>query len=156
MNPENKSESNKFSIKEKNEQKKKKYLENSNYEKVTDDGNILKKITMRGFGKSNPKDSQEAFLNYVGTLEDGKSVENTFIHQEPKRITLGKIIILPGLEIAVKFMTMEEKANVIVFPDYGFILQERINSIIKEKPDEIVNILDTVKDFVLEFQLDEL
>lgn len=103
-----------------------------NFSKVTEDGLVLKKIVLKGFGKSTPLKGEEVFVNYIAELEDGRSVDNTLILKEPKQIIMGKNNCLPGLEIAIKSMVAGEKAKIVVFPEYGILLHDEIKNKLKE------------------------
>jgi tetratricopeptide (TPR) repeat protein len=121
------------SIKDKNLISLQKYNSNNgNYLKVTEDGLIHKKITLKGFGKSTPLNGEEVFVNFIAELEDGRFVDNTLILKEPKQILLGINNCVPGLELGIKSMVMGEKAKIIVFPEYGYILHEELKKKIKE------------------------
>ncbi len=112
-------------LKEKNLNSMKRYLStNSGFVKVTEDELILKKINFKGYGKCNPSDGEDTFVNYVAELEDGRSVDNSLILREPKKIMMGENHCVPGLEIGIKSMIMGEKAKIVVFPGYGYLLQE--------------------------------
>lgn len=119
------------------------------YIKLLEDGFILKKIYLKGFGKSTPKDGQEVFVNYYAQiLEDGRSVDNTLILREPKQILLGKNNCLPGLEKAVKSMIIGEKAKILVFPKYGHLAHAKIKNKIKENEGYDIASFDFDKDII--------
>lgn len=59
-------------------------------------------------------------VNYVGSLEDGRIIDNTRIRQEAYSIILGKGNNMKGLEIAVMSMKIGEKARVKIRTDYGY------------------------------------
>ncbi len=106
-----------------------KFIYNSScFVKVTQDGLILKKTTLQGFGKSNPSNGEEVFVNYIADLEDGRLVDNTLIMREPKQILMGRNNCVPGLELGIKSMVIGEKAKIIVFPEYGYILHDELTN----------------------------
>lgn len=140
-------------LKENNLLSLRKYMSNSSgYLKVTEDGLILKKKTLKGFGKSNPSNGEEVFVNYFAELEDGRSVDNTLIMREPKHILMGRNNCLPGLELGLKSMVMGEKAKIIVFPEYSYILQEEISNRIKteENPNDDKSFIENLQSLKLE------
>ena len=109
-----------------------------NFEDLTKDGGILKKIITHGFSKYSPKDGDEVKVHYHSFLENGKSVENTRITNNPQSIILGTCIenkekadknIIPGLEIALKHMKMGEHAKLIIKPEYSFAAINKNNSL---------------------------
>lgn len=112
-----------YSLADYNISLKQKFL-TSNYLPLNQPASVLKKITLKGFGKFPPSNDEEVSVNYFCELEDGKSIDNTLILREPKKIILGKNQIIPGLELAIKSMLIGEKAKLIVFPEMGYLIHE--------------------------------
>lgn len=104
------------------------------YENITEDGGVKKKIVKFGFG-GNPVDGEELTVNFIATLEDGRTLDNTYITREPFVFCLGKKSVIPGLELALKRMKMSEHALVVIQPEYSF-LEFEISKLENEKKEE--------------------
>jgi tetratricopeptide (TPR) repeat protein len=95
-------------------------------EDLTGDGGVVKKILKKGFSMYGPKEGDEVKINYISQLEDGRIVDNTRITNQPQVVILGKNSIIPGLEMALKYMKMGEEAKIIIQPKYSNSANEEL------------------------------
>ncbi|KAM7255038.1 hypothetical protein ACFE04_020279 [Oxalis oulophora] len=83
---------------------------------ICKDGGIFKKILKAGDKWENPKDLDEAIVNYEVKLEDGPVVAKA----EGVEFTVKDGYFCPAFPIAVKTMKKGEKVLLTVKPQYGF------------------------------------
>jgi peptidyl-prolyl cis-trans isomerase A (cyclophilin A) len=126
------------------------------------DGGVKKKTTTIGFG-AHPKEGDELTLNFTSYLEDGRNLDSTFVTKEPLIIQLGKYSVVPGLEIALKNMQMGESADVLILPEYSFLLQEKLkvknsfpDSTDLNFEDELQKVKNQIKEKFEKFSIDEI
>ena len=96
----------------------------SHYKPITKDGLILKKLVTEGFGAC-PGKGMEVTVHYYSESEDGRFLDNTNVLREPYVFIIGKINVIPGLEIAIKSMQMGEKSVFCISPEYSFFAEEK-------------------------------
>ena len=99
----------------------------SHYKPITKDGLILKKLVTEGFGAC-PGKGMEVTVHYYSESEDGRFLDNTNVLREPYVFIIGKINVIPGLEIAIKSMQMGEKSVFCISPEYSFFAEEKFKS----------------------------
>lgn len=83
---------------------------------ICKDGGIFKKILAEGEKWENPKDLDEAIVNYEVRLEDGTLVAKA----DGAEFTVQDGLFCPALAKAVKTMKKGEKVLLTVKPQYGF------------------------------------
>ena len=106
---------------------------NTNFVDLDKHGYVKKKTVYNGIGSNKPINGYELTVNYIGELKDGRNVDNTYISKEPHQFILGGNSIIYGLELAIKSMTIGEKAIIIVEPEYGYIPLENFKNKISDK-----------------------
>ncbi|KAJ1279199.1 hypothetical protein BS78_04G136900 [Paspalum vaginatum] len=83
---------------------------------ICKDGGILKKVLAEGDKWENPRDPDEIFVKYEARLDDGTVVSKS----DGVEFTVRDGIFCPAISKAVKTMKKNEKAQLIVKPQYGF------------------------------------
>lgn len=96
-------------------------------------GFVKKKVLVEGFGRFYPVNGKEVTVNYVGELDDGRNVDNTFISKEPHQFVMGGNSVVYGLELGIKSMKIGEKALISVDPEYGHLPLENFKKNISDK-----------------------
>ena len=109
-----------------------------NYKPLTKDGLVMKKLLAEGFGVC-PGKGMECVVNFYSETEDGRFLDNTNVIREPYVITIGKLSVIPGLEIGLKSMQMGEKAVLRIAPEYSFLAQERFKDCDKSLLENLKN-----------------
>mmetsp|Transcript_1074 Transcript_1074/g.1852 ORF Transcript_1074/g.1852 Transcript_1074/m.1852 type:complete len:313 (-) Transcript_1074:73-1011(-) len=82
------------------------------------DGLFYKKM-LNGDGGNSPKDGQKVTFDFTAYNENGDQIDSSLRKQEPPSAKLGLGTIVPGVEIALKQMSVGEKWRIIVSPDLG-------------------------------------
>ena len=98
-----------------------------NYKPITSDGLIQKKLVIEGFGPC-PGKGMEVVVNYYCETEDERQLDNTNILKEPYIFTIGKLSVIPGLEISIKSMKMGERSVFKIAPEYTFFSEEKFKN----------------------------
>ena len=98
-----------------------------NYKPITSDGLIQKKLVIEGFGPY-PGKGMEVVVNYYCETEDERQLDNTNILKEPYIFTIGKLSVIPGLEISIKSMKMGERSVFKIAPEYTFFSEEKFKN----------------------------
>lgn len=87
---------------------------------VTEDGKIKKKILRDGYGET-PKEGQEVTIHYNAYLEYSEEpFDSTYIRKKPTVFAIGSGATLPGLDIAVRTMKTNEKAQFLIHYSYAY------------------------------------
>lgn len=87
---------------------------------VTKDGKIKKKIIRDGYGET-PKEGQEVTIHYNAYLEFSEEpFDSTYIRKKAMVFVIGSGTTLPGLDIAVRTMKTNEKAQFIIHYSYAY------------------------------------
>ncbi len=76
-------------------------------------------VSQEGAPPMTISDGKQISMEYTLTLED-KTVVDTNVGQEPITFTQGSHNIIPGLEAALKGMTVGESKQVMVEPEQGY------------------------------------
>lgn len=85
---------------------------------VCKDGGIIKKILKKGESGRQPSDLDEVLVKYQVMLHDGTIVSETT--EEGTELYIKDGHLIPALPRVIKTMTVGEKANLSVQPEYGF------------------------------------
>ncbi|WVZ75369.1 hypothetical protein U9M48_023427 [Paspalum notatum var. saurae] len=88
---------------------------------ICKDGGILKKVLAEGDKWENPRDPDEIFVKYEARLDDGTVVSKS----DGVEFIVRDGLFCPAISKAVKTMKKNEKAQLIVKPQYGFGEQGR-------------------------------
>lgn len=88
------------------------------YQKVTEDGEIRKRILQAGSGYLRPNDFANVTVTYTAKVKGS----NTFFENKSNvQFQLGKDLnVIPGLEESIKNMYKDEHSHVLVQPTYGY------------------------------------
>ena len=89
----------------------------SEFNKITDDGGVLKKILKDGIG-SIPVEGNEVKINYEAKYQ--KALYDKNEDNKPLSVKIGAHQGIKGLEIAIKTMKVGEKARYIFRPEYAY------------------------------------
>ncbi|KAJ2928577.1 hypothetical protein H1R20_g8499, partial [Candolleomyces eurysporus] len=73
-----------------------------------------------GDGQTSPKKGDKVTIHYVGTLTDGAKFDSSRDRGEPFVTEIGVGKVIRGWDEGVLQLTVGEKANLIVTPDYGY------------------------------------
>ena len=98
-----------------------------NYKPITSDGLIQKKLVTEGFGPC-PGKGMEVVINYYSETEDDRLLDNTNIIKEPYKFIIGKLSVIPGLEISIKSMKMGERSVFKIAPEYTYFSEEKFKN----------------------------
>lgn len=87
---------------------------------IYDNGKIKKRIIRDGYGNTPPEKSlctiqYNAYLEYAD-----EPFDSTYVRRDPFKFHLDQGAVVPGLEIAVKTMKINEKAQFLVHYDYAY------------------------------------
>lgn len=85
------------------------------FEALTNDRGLYKKVLKAGFGPT-PEEENEIVFSYVGILEDGKVVDK----QSNAKIELNSEDIIKGLKKGIMSMTKGEKSIFVMRYDYAY------------------------------------
>ena len=105
----------------------------SNFINLDKNGYVKMKTIQKGIGSKKPVNGNEITAHYIGELPDGRNVDNTYISKEAHQFILGGNSIVYGLELAIKNMTIGEKAVVVIEPEYGYIPLENYKKKLSDK-----------------------
>lgn len=91
--------------------------EEEEYEDLSNDGGVLKKIIKEGDGFEKPQDGTEVTVSYVGRLKDnGKE----FDRSDEFKFTVGKNQVIKGWDMTLRTMRLNESCKVILKPEYAY------------------------------------
>lgn len=91
-----------------------------NMKDITHDGKIKKKIIREGYGET-PLEGQEVTIQYNAYLEFSEEpFDSTYIRKKPTVFRVGGGKTLLGIDIAVRTMKTNEKAQFLVHYDYAY------------------------------------
>ncbi|XP_044272121.1 inactive peptidyl-prolyl cis-trans isomerase FKBP6-like [Tribolium madens] len=89
-------------------------------ENLVADGKIKKRVLREGNGEK-PEVYSKVKINYNAYLEyDENPFDSTYIRNKPLKFTISNGKVLPGLDFAVKTMTLNEKSQFLIHPDYAY------------------------------------
>ena len=117
-----------MSEEKKEEKKDEKKDENSNFENITEDGGVKKKIIKEGSG-AQAAEGNEVKVNYIG--KNGDKIFDQTKDNKPYSFKIGAHSVIKGWEVGVKTMKIGEKAEFIFSPDYAYGKQ-KVNDLIPE------------------------
>lgn len=87
------------------------------FEDISNDGGVMKKIIKEGDGFETPQDGTEVTVRYVGRLkENGKE----FDRSDEFRFTVGKGEVIKGWDLTLRTMRLNEVCQVILKPEYAY------------------------------------
>lgn len=87
---------------------------------ITPDGKVKKRTLRKGFGEV-PKEKSLVVVNYNAFFEYAdEPFDSTYVRNDPLRVHMDDGMLIPGLEIAIKTMCINEKAQVLVHYDYAY------------------------------------
>ncbi len=90
------------------------------FEKVTTDGKLLKKITIKGTEGTQPSKDMEVEVHYVGTLNDGTVFDSSRKKNKTFKFKLGCGQVIKGWDYGVATMNKGEVAIFSIDPDYAY------------------------------------
>jgi len=90
------------------------------WEDITEDGAVFKKILKEGSGYSTPDKLSEVEVHYVGTLEDGSKFDSSRDRNDTFKFKLGTGSVIKGWDVGVKTMKKGEVALLKIRSDYGY------------------------------------
>ena len=70
----------------------------------------------------------EVVINYYSETEDDRLLDNTNIIKEPYKFIIGKLSVIPGLEISIKSMKMGERSVFKIAPEYTYFSEEKFKN----------------------------
>ena len=117
-----------MSEEKKEEKKDEKKDENSDFENITEDGGVKKKIIKEGSG-AQAAEGNEVKVNYIG--RNGDKIFDQTKDNKPYSFKIGAHSVIKGWEVGVKTMKIGEKAEFIFSPDYAYGKQ-KVNDLIPE------------------------
>lgn len=89
-------------------------------ENLTPDGKVKKRIIREGYGDP-PEEGSEVVIDYNAYTEfNDTPFDSTYIREEPKVFTLGSGTTILGIDIGVRSMKLDEKAQFLFHCDYAF------------------------------------
>ncbi|XP_039261187.1 inactive peptidyl-prolyl cis-trans isomerase FKBP6-like [Styela clava] len=87
---------------------------------VTEDGGVKKAILSEGVGGVVPADSRIR-AHYHAFLEDmSEPYDSSYLQGKELKITLGKGLVIPGLDLGIASMRKKEKSRFLVCPEYAY------------------------------------
>ena len=89
---------------------------------LTEDGGVVKRIYERGDeGAEKPEAGQKVHMLYEGRLASDNSIfDSSLDHEKPFSFKLGGGQVIKGWDIGVATMTLGEKAELVLSPEYGY------------------------------------
>mmetsp|Transcript_5322 Transcript_5322/g.8825 ORF Transcript_5322/g.8825 Transcript_5322/m.8825 type:complete len:109 (-) Transcript_5322:31-357(-) len=73
-----------------------------------------------GDGKTFPKSGQKVTMHYTGKLTDGKVFDSSVAKNRPFSFTVGQGQVIKGWDEGVPQLSLGEKAEFTITPDYGY------------------------------------
>ena len=117
-------------INEENKEDKNEIITKSDeYTNITEDGGVKKRILKEGHG-AKPKEGNEVAINYVGKYND--EIIDHSNENEPLCFTVGENKVAKFWEITVKTMSLGEKSEFIMTPEYTSDITNNNENIPKE------------------------
>ncbi|EEZ99629.2 inactive peptidyl-prolyl cis-trans isomerase shutdown [Tribolium castaneum] len=87
---------------------------------LTPNGKIKKRVIREGNGEK-PQEFAKVKINYNAYLEYEESpFDSTYVRNKPLNFTIGNGKVLPGLDFAVQSMTVNEKSQFLIDPEYAY------------------------------------
>ena len=125
-----KEEAKENNINEENKEDKNEIITKSDeYTNITEDGGVKKRILKEGHG-AKPKEGNEVAINYVGKYND--DIIDHSNENEPLCFTVGENKVAKIWEITVKTMSLGEKSEFIMTPEYTSDITNNNENIPKE------------------------
>jgi peptidylprolyl isomerase len=89
---------------------------------LTEDKGIIKRIFEKGDeGAAHPENGEKVHVLYEGRLaSDGKVFDKSLNHEAPFKFTIGQGQVIKGWDIGIASMTVGEKAELILSPEYAY------------------------------------
>jgi peptidylprolyl isomerase len=89
---------------------------------LTDDKGIIKRIFERGDeGAAQPQDGEKVHVLYEGRLaSNGKVFDKSLDHEKPFKFTIGQGQVIKGWDVGIASMTVGEKAELELTPEYAY------------------------------------
>ena len=104
-------------------------IKSDEYTNITEDGGVKKRILKEGHG-AKPKEGNEVAINYVGKYND--DIIDHSNENEPLCFTVGENKVAKFWEITVKTMSLGEKSEFIMTPEYTSDITNNNENIPKE------------------------
>merc|ERR1719159_1048632 len=67
-----------------------------------------------------PKNGDEVFVHYVGTLESGEEFDSSRSRNKPFNFELGRGSVIKGWDVGVKTMKKGEVAKLTLSPEFAY------------------------------------
>ena len=90
----------------------------NNYIDITEDGGIKKKIIKKGKGENNPTEGKTVFIYFESKYKD--KIFDHSLENEPFQFIIGENKVIKGWEVALRSMTIGEKSEFIMTPEYTY------------------------------------